>query len=128
MAQEMRQHKRDKVGSPLMHKPGKNQRWTPGPQVCICSTAEVSMRSDASINDQQLPQHLLAAVTAMTSEPGREEKPSIGDFDGSANPLWALYGKEAKSNDESQIQSLKEDMDGVLIFVRSLFPHTYKSC
>jgi hypothetical protein len=49
------------------------------------------------------------------------------DFDGSANALWTLYGKEAKSNDEAQIQSLKDDMDGVLIFVRSLFPHAYKS-
>lgn len=42
----------------------------------------------------------------------------IGDFDGSANPLWALYGKEAKGHDESRIQTLKDDMDGVLIFVR----------
>jgi hypothetical protein len=45
----------------------------------------------------------------------------IGDFDGSANALWTLYGKEAKSHDKSQIQNLKEDMDGVLIFVRLLF-------
>ena len=42
----------------------------------------------------------------------------IGDFDGSANALWALYGKESKSHDESRIQTLKDDMDGVLIFVR----------
>ena len=47
-----------------------------------------------------------------------QEKKMIGDFDGSANPLWTLYGKEAKSHDESQIQTLKDDMDGVLIFVR----------
>ena len=42
----------------------------------------------------------------------------IGDFDGSANPLWSLYGEEAKSHDEARIQTLKDDMDGVLIFVR----------
>ena len=42
----------------------------------------------------------------------------IGDFDDSANALWTLYGKEAKSHDEAGIQSLKDDMDGVLIFVR----------
>ena len=41
----------------------------------------------------------------------------IGDFEGSANALWTLYGKEAESHDNSQIQTLKEDMDGVLIFV-----------
>jgi hypothetical protein len=42
----------------------------------------------------------------------------IGDFNGSANALWTLYGKEAKSHDDSRIQTLKDDMDGVLIFVR----------
>ena len=42
----------------------------------------------------------------------------IGDFDDSANALWTLYGKEAKSQDEARIQALKDDMDGVLIFVR----------
>jgi hypothetical protein len=46
-----------------------------------------------------------------------QEKGMIGDFDGSANLLWTLYSKEAKSHDESQIQALKDDMDGVLIFV-----------
>ena len=43
----------------------------------------------------------------------------IGDFDGSANALWTLYRTEAKSLDEARIQTLKDDMDGVLIFVRS---------
>ena len=42
----------------------------------------------------------------------------IGDFDGSANALWTLYGKEAKTHDEARIHTLKDDMDGVLIFVR----------
>ena len=55
---------------------------------------------------------------------GLEEKRLIGDFDGSANSLWTLYGKEAKSYDEARIQTLKEDMDGVLIFVRSYLAHT----
>jgi hypothetical protein len=42
----------------------------------------------------------------------------IGDFDGSANALWSLYGKEAKTHDEARVHTLKDDMDGVLIFVR----------
>ena len=46
----------------------------------------------------------------------------ISDFDGSANALWTLYGKVAKSSDESKIQSLQDDMSGVLTFVRLLFP------
>jgi hypothetical protein len=49
----------------------------------------------------------------------------IGDFEGSANALWTLYGNEAKSHDESKIQTLKDDMDGVLIFVRSYVVHAY---
>ncbi|KAI9437911.1 hypothetical protein BJY52DRAFT_567169 [Lactarius psammicola] len=40
----------------------------------------------------------------------------IGDFDDNANSMWSLHMKEAKSHDEARIQSLKEDMDGVLIF------------
>ncbi|KAH9961556.1 hypothetical protein BC827DRAFT_1131659, partial [Russula dissimulans] len=40
----------------------------------------------------------------------------IGDFQGSANALWTIYGKEAKSHDEARIHTLKDDMDGVLIF------------
>ena len=53
--------------------------------------------------------------------PEPEERRMIGDFDGSANGLWTLYGNEAKSHDEARIQTLKEDMDGVLIFVRPYF-------
>jgi hypothetical protein len=44
----------------------------------------------------------------------------IGDFDGGASALWTLYRNEAKSYDESRILTLKDDMDGVLIFVRSI--------
>ena len=52
-----------------------------------------------------------------------EEKRMIGDFDGSANALWTLYRKEVKSHDEARIHTLKDDMDGVLIFVLSyVFP------
>jgi hypothetical protein len=42
----------------------------------------------------------------------------IGDFDSGASALLTLYRDEAKSCDEARIQTLKEDMDGVLIFVR----------
>jgi hypothetical protein len=42
----------------------------------------------------------------------------IGDFDDNANSMWSLHLDEAKSHDEARIHSLKDDMDGVLIFVR----------
>ena len=47
------------------------------------------------------------------------------DFDDGANDLWSLYGKEAQIYDESRINSLKGDMEGVLIFVRVCF-HPYQ--
>ncbi|KAH8985109.1 hypothetical protein EDB92DRAFT_1802733 [Lactarius akahatsu] len=40
----------------------------------------------------------------------------VGDFDDNANALWSLHVKEARSHDEARIQTLKDDMDGVLIF------------
>jgi hypothetical protein len=49
----------------------------------------------------------------------------IGDFNGSDNTLWSLYRTEAKNYDEARIQPLKQDMDGVLIFVRPLFVPVY---
>ena len=39
------------------------------------------------------------------------------DFDDGANELWSLYGKEAVIHDQTRIKTLKDDMDGVLIFV-----------
>jgi len=53
----------------------------------------------------------------------RQKVPMIGDFDGSANALWTIYGKEAKSHDDAHIHTLKDDMDGVLIFVCSSQSH-----
>ena len=52
-----------------------------------------------------------------------EERRMAGDFDNSANALWTLYEKEAKNYDDARIQIMKDDMDGVLIFVRSSFVH-----
>jgi hypothetical protein len=46
------------------------------------------------------------------------EQQQIPDFADGANALWSLYENEAKSHDEARIQSLKDDMNGVLIFVR----------
>lgn len=48
-----------------------------------------------------------------------EERPKIRDFDRSANELWTLFGSEAKSHDNARVNTLKDDMDGVLIFVCS---------
>ena len=45
----------------------------------------------------------------------------VQDFGDSANDLWSLFGKQAKIHDESWAKALKEDMDGVLIFVCTRF-------
>jgi hypothetical protein len=77
------------------------------------------------------PQHELSDPTSVVEGEGINNQSgndvqsrSLGDpsekqdFDDSANPLWSLYGKEAKNHDEAQIKTLKDDMDGILIFVR----------
>jgi hypothetical protein len=48
-----------------------------------------------------------------------------GDFNDGANALWRLYDTETKSPDRARIQTLKDDMDAVLTFVRSYFVHAY---
>ena len=89
--------------------------------VCIVLEIVRVLRSDVS-QDEQIRENLLRDDES--PHQGPPEVRMIGDFDDSANALWTLYGKEAKSHDEASIQALKDDMDGVLIFVRlySVFP------
>lgn len=47
------------------------------------------------------------------------EAPNHMDFGDSANALWSLYVKEAESHDEATVGTVKDNMDGALIFVRS---------
>ena len=62
-----------------------------------------------------------------TFDSGSEEQPEeppeeprmIGDFDGSSNVLWTLFRDETKSHDDARINTLKDDMESALIFVRS---------
>jgi|SRR5712671_2246958 len=61
-----------------------------------------------------------------------QDRQEVPMFEGSADALWTIYGKEAKSLDEARIQTLKDDMDGVLIFVCSyqillMTTHAYPS-
>ena len=52
------------------------------------------------------------------SDPGHNEEQHLtSEFDGSSKALWTLFGTEAKSYDNARINTLKDDMDGVLIFV-----------
>jgi hypothetical protein len=56
-----------------------------------------------------------------SDDPNRSHE-SHKDFDNNANPLWSLYMKEVKIRDEARIQTLKDDMDGILLFVCVHFP------
>jgi Family of unknown function (DUF6535) len=49
-------------------------------------------------------------------------QPELGDFDDRAAEFWSVYVKEAQRHDEALIGTWKEDMEGVIIFVRSLLP------
>lgn len=65
---------------------------------------------------------LLATVGGAGMDPSEANDPSLPreqqkDFDNGANPLWSLYIKGVKSRDQARIQTLKDDMDGILLFV-----------
>ena len=51
------------------------------------------------------------------SDPPEDHTEELSDFDDSANALWNIYRKGAKSHDEARMQTLRDDMDGLLIFV-----------
>ena len=63
------------------------------------------------------------------TDPAPEQEPDeprmIGDFDGSANEFWKLFRDEAKSHDDVQVATLKDDMQNSLVFVRSYPICTY---
>ena len=62
--------------------------------------------------------HQTGGTPGDTTQPTEATPRMIGDFDTSANSLWSLQMKEAQSHDGARIQSLDDNMNGVLIFVR----------
>ena len=78
-----------------------------------------------------VPRYTTSAISDGGSDQQLEEQPDgprmIGDFDGSSNALWALFRDEAKSHDDARINTLKDDMEGALIFVCS-YPICIYSC
>jgi len=48
-------------------------------------------------------------------EESQDENNEVNDSD---NALWSQYEKAVKSRDKVRIEALKDDMDGVLLFVR----------
>ena len=74
----------------------------------------------ASIVSRYNPSVSLSIPTLLPEEPRM-----IGDFEGSSNALWTLYKEEAKNHDDARINTLKEDMESALIFVRSYPIWTY---
>jgi hypothetical protein len=61
-----------------------------------------------------------------TIEP-QEGQSGDDDFDDRAAQFWSVYAKEAQRNDEALIGTWKDDMEGVLFFVRFLLSiYAYK--
>ena len=73
------------------------------------------MTSHKQTGDNHQPGDLKTPSDTTDSE--SEMPPVIGDFDDNADAFWSLHIGEAKSHDEARIQAMKDDMDGVLIFV-----------
>ena len=62
-------------------------------------------------------------TTAKSPSEGEGEKEHntgeepLKDYDARASPLWSVYMKEAESHDKALIETWKDDMEGVIIFV-----------
>jgi len=81
---------------------------------CFCEGAK-SLTGCNEIDTDNTPDDGAIHRDCSSREP--RKNPMVEDFDDSANALWTLYGKEAKGYDEATIETVKGDMDGVLIFV-----------
>ncbi len=67
------------------------------------------------------------SVEFIPPDPEEPEEPRmIGDFEGSSNALWTLFKEETKNHDDARINTLKDDMESALIFVRSYPICTYE--
>jgi hypothetical protein len=60
--------------------------------------------------------HLMNSI----QETGTDEDSK--DFDDNADELWSLYGNVAKRHDEARIRTLKDDMDGIPVYVCAYCP------
>ena len=79
--------------------------------------------NSCSTDDSNKETNAHRSGTNPTGSPARESQvTSANDFEESANALWSLYGKEAKSHDEATVQILMDSMGSVLTFVRSSIP------
>ena len=103
---------------------GSSRATTQTRETPVVLDSEAQAHSRGLGQDEQIKEHPPrdGAFPVDDSHRRPPEVRMIRDFDDSANALWtlyaAVYGKEAKSHDEAGIQNLKDDMDGVLIFVR----------
>ncbi|KAF8258499.1 hypothetical protein EI94DRAFT_1815210 [Lactarius quietus] len=86
-------------------------------QVGSSAQSKVEAQNDRLSNSVENNQPRHDRTPGDLARPHSSEMPRmIGDFDDSANAMWSLHLGEAKSHDEARINSLKDDMDSVLIF------------
>jgi hypothetical protein len=101
-----------------------------GPSQAEAQTRAYLTRVTICVGDLELVDVNVAVVGDPTVDSGprnaeSDEPRMIGDFDGSAREFWNLYIDEAKSDDDAQINTVKEGMDSDLIFVRSRSTRQY---
>ncbi len=78
----------------------------------------------AEDKDNQAPEtpatpNLESDVSSSPTDPQQVVPKENDDFDERAAEFWAVYVKEARSHDDASIGTWKDDMEGVIIFVRS---------
>jgi hypothetical protein len=84
----------------------------------------LKLREGAEDRDIQAPEtpappDLESDVRSSPIGPQQAEPRENDDFDERAAEFWGVYVKEARSHDEASIGTWKDDMEGVIIFVRS---------
>jgi len=73
---------------------------------------------DSRTSERHAPPDLQSDVSSSPTGPQLAEPRENDDFDERAAEFWAVYVREARSHDEASIGTWKDDMEGIIIFVR----------
>jgi hypothetical protein len=91
----------------------------PLPRVGEFKLYEGAEDKDIQASETPAPPGLASDVNSSTIVPQQAEPRENDDFDDRAAEFWAVYVREARSHDEASIGTWKDDMEGVIIFVRT---------
>jgi hypothetical protein len=91
--------------------------------LCLSPIGEFNLSEGAEEKDNRAsethdPPGLGSDASSSPAGPQQPEPRESDDFDERAAEFWAVYVREARSHDEASIGTWKDDMEGIIIFVR----------